>query len=175
MPEEAVTPIAIRPFTSADAPALVEAVRESIVELEPWMPWCHPGYSLADAAAFIRSAMEGFAKRTAFEVAITSGRTIVGVSGLNQLDNTNLRANVGYWVRSTATRRGVATSAVGLVRRWAFASTDLVRLEILVATANVASQRVAEKAGAVREGVLRRRLLIHGGSHDAVMFSLTRP
>jgi len=61
------------------------------------------------------------------------------------------------------------------MRKWAFASTELVRLEILVAISNLPSQRVAEKAGAVREGVLRRRLLLHGVSHDAVMFSLTRP
>jgi hypothetical protein len=33
---------------------------------------------------------------------------------------------------------------------------------------------VAEKAGAVREGVLHKRLLLHGFCHDAVLFSITR-
>jgi len=175
MPDEVSSPIVIRPFTLDDAPALVAAVRESVSELTPWMPWCHPGYSLQDAGTFIKTAMDGLAKRTCFEFAITSGGAVLGVSGINQLDKANLRANVGYWVRSTAAGRGVATSAVGLMRKWAFASTELVRLEILVAISNLPSQRVAEKAGAVREGVLRRRLLLHGVSHDAVMFSLTRP
>jgi RimJ/RimL family protein N-acetyltransferase len=41
-----------------------------------------------------------------------------------------------------------------------------------MATANAASQRVAEKLGATREGVLRNRILIHDQVHDAVMFSL---
>jgi RimJ/RimL family protein N-acetyltransferase len=36
----------------------------------------------------------------------------------------------------------------------------------------VASQKVAEKAKAKREGVLRNRLLLHDRSHDAVMYSL---
>src|SRR5262249_18704500 len=94
--------------------------------------------------------------------------------GLNQLDGLNRRANLGYWVRSTATRRGVATAAVRALRDWAFESTDLMRLEILVARENVASHHVAERVGAIREGVLRRRLLLHGHLPDAPMFSVTR-
>ena len=46
------------------------------------------------------------------------------------------------------------------------------RLEILAAVDNIASQRVAEKAGAIREGIMRNRLVIHGKLYDAVMFSL---
>jgi RimJ/RimL family protein N-acetyltransferase len=60
------------------------------------------------------------------------------------------------------------------LRDWAFQFTDLVRLEMVVATGNRASHRVAEKVGAIREGVLQRRLLLHGQLHDATMFSLTR-
>jgi RimJ/RimL family protein N-acetyltransferase len=71
--------------------------------------------------------------------------------------------------------RGVAPAAVRLVAEHAFRETDLVRLEIVCAVGNVRSQRVAEKAGAVREGVLRNRLLLPSGPSDAVMFSLVRP
>jgi hypothetical protein len=45
-------------------------------------------------------------------------------------------------------------------------------LEMLVATSNMRSLRAAEKFGATREGVLRRRLFLHGTHHDAVVFSL---
>lgn len=58
---------------------------------------------------------------------------------------------------------------------WVFDNTELQRLEIVVAVGNATSQRVAEKAGALREGVLRARLRIHGAFHDAVMYSLVRP
>jgi RimJ/RimL family protein N-acetyltransferase len=58
---------------------------------------------------------------------------------------------------------------------FAFRTTDLVRLEIVCAVGNERSQRVAERAGAVREGVLRRRLVLHGEAVDAVMYSLVRP
>ncbi|HYE66449.1 MAG TPA: GNAT family protein, partial [Pyrinomonadaceae bacterium] len=48
----------------------------------------------------------------------------------------------------------------------------LQRIEIVVAVDNWASQRVAEKVGATREGILRKRLLIHGRPQDALMYSL---
>ena len=60
------------------------------------------------------------------------------------------------------------------MRAWTtgFEELDLRRIEIVVTLANDASLRVAEKVGARREGVLRRRLMAHGESYDAVMFSL---
>ena len=153
----------------------MEAVRESIAELQPWMPWCHPGYSLTDSRSWLEIQVPAFAQRTAFEFAIVSAEGhYLGGCGLNQIDKANKRANLGYWVRSGATRQGVATSAARQIREWAFQTTDLIRLEIVVAVGNSASHRVAEKVGAVREGTLHRRILLHGAARDATMFSLTR-
>ena len=83
-------------------------------------------------------------------------------------------ANLGYWVRSSAAGRGVAPAAVRLLADWAFRETDLLRLEIVAAVGNRRSQRVAEKAGAIREGVLRDRLLLHGQPHDVVIYAILR-
>jgi RimJ/RimL family protein N-acetyltransferase len=63
--------------------------------------------------------------------------------------------------------------AARLVAEYAFRETDLIRLEIVCAVANTRSQRVAEKVGAVREGMLRSRRLSSGPS-DAAMYSLVR-
>jgi ribosomal-protein-serine acetyltransferase len=168
-------PVRLRPYQLKDAPFAFEAVRESIAALRPWMPWCHPGYSIEETRSWLATQVAAFENRVAFEFAITSaGGEYLGGCGLNQIDTANQRANLGYWVRSSVAGRGVATAAVRLLRQWGFGNTDLVRLEIVVATGNAASQRVAQKAGAVREGILRSRLLLHGISHDAAMYSLTR-
>ncbi|HEX8891487.1 MAG TPA: GNAT family protein, partial [Pyrinomonadaceae bacterium] len=63
-------------------------------------------------------------------------------------------------------------SATRLAARFALEELKLQRVEILAATGNHASQRVAEKAGATREGVLRKRLLVKGQAQDAVLYSL---
>jgi RimJ/RimL family protein N-acetyltransferase len=69
---------------------------------------------------------------------------------------------------------GVAPAAVRLLRDWAFANTDLARLELVMAVENTRSARVAEKAGANFEGVLRARLRLHGRTHDARLYAFTR-
>jgi RimJ/RimL family protein N-acetyltransferase len=98
----------------------------------------------------------------------------LGGCGLNQLSAAHRFGNLGYWVRTSASGRGVATEAARQLAEFAFRETDLVRLEIVCAAANVRSQRVAERAGAEREGVLRNRLMLHGHPVDAVMYSLVR-
>jgi RimJ/RimL family protein N-acetyltransferase len=139
------------------------------------MPWCHPDYSIQESRQWLEIQVPAFEQGTAFEFAIVSGDGhYLGGCGLNQIDKANHRANFGFWVRSTATRRGVATAAVRLLRDWAFDNTDLIRLEVVIAEGNVASHRVAEKAGAIREGTLQRRLVLHGTVHDATTFSFTR-
>jgi RimJ/RimL family protein N-acetyltransferase len=154
---------------------LWEAARESVGEVFRWLPWCHAQYSLAEAVEWIRSraplTVEG--REYAFAIIGTDGR-FLGGCGLNQINSIHRFANVGYWVRTSATRHGVATEAVRQLAEFAFANTDLVRLEIVCAVGNDPSLRVAERAGAVREGVLRRRLLVHGQPVDAVMYSLVR-
>jgi ribosomal-protein-serine acetyltransferase len=82
-------------------------------------------------------------------------------------------ANLGYWVRSSATRRGIATRAARLVGEFAVKQVGLLRAEIVVAVGNKPSLRVAEKCGAKREGVLRNRLIVREQVLDAVMHSLT--
>jgi ribosomal-protein-serine acetyltransferase len=173
--EQSNVPAQIRRYRLDDAAVVAEAARESVNEIQPWMPWCHPDFSVDESRVWLEANVPAFDAGTAFEFAIVSsdGRYLGGC-GLNQIDTLNNRANLGYWVRSTETRRGAATSAVRALRDWAFDHTSLIRLEIVIAVGNAPSQRVAEKVGAVREGVLHRRLVLHGVVHDATIFSLTR-
>jgi RimJ/RimL family protein N-acetyltransferase len=170
------TDISIRPYRLDDAAALHEAAIESVWEVRPFMPWCHPNLTLDEGRRWIEAQVSAFQARKAFEFVISApnGR-FLGGCGLNQIDGENHRANLGYWVRTSAAGCGVATTAVRQLVQWAFNNTDLVRLEVVVSTQNAASLRVAEKAGALNEGVLKKRLLLHGIWHDAVMFSFVRP
>ncbi len=169
------TGISIRPYRVEDATAVFEAASESVREVYPFMPWCRPEMTVDEQRRWLEAQVSTFEARKAYEFGILSedGR-MLGGCGLNQIDDMNHRANLGYWVRTSATRCGVATTAIRQLVRWAFTNTDLVRLEVVVSVRNEASLRTAEKAGAVREGILRKRLLLHGTFHDAVMFSFVR-
>lgn len=168
-------PISIRPYELADIANLYEAARESTATVFPWLPWCHPGYEIAEAREWVARQVQNFKEGKEYNFVIVSpeGR-FLGACGLNQINTLYRFANLGYWVRSSATGQGAATAAVELLADWAFRNTDLHRLEILVATGNARSLKVAEKVGAVREGVLRNRLFMHGEVLDAVIFSIIR-
>lgn len=164
----------IRPYREEDASALYEAARESLPEVSPWLPWCHENYSIEESREFTSSraiASQGD-EWYSFAIFEREGGRFLGGVGLNFFNRVHQMANLGYWVRTSAARRGVATSATRAVARFGFEQLGLQRIEIVAAVSNLASQRVAEKAGAVREGLLRKRLLIRGEPQDAVLFSL---
>jgi ribosomal-protein-serine acetyltransferase len=170
----ATSAIAIRPYRSSDVREVYEAAMESVQRVQRFMPWCHAELTEVELREWIEAQIAAFQARSAFEFAIVDAGRFVGGCGLNKIDTDDRRANVAYWVRTSAAQQGIATAAIRHVVQWAWDNTELARLELVVSTTNLPSLRTAERAGAQREGVLRQRLLLHGVMHDAVMFSFVR-
>ena len=166
--------VGIRRYRMEDVDALFTAARESVRELSVWMPWCSESYSRVDSEAFVQSREAEWERGEHYSFVIydTSHGQFLGSVGLNFINRIHQFANLGYWVRTSHTRRGVATTAARMAARFGLVELGFNRLEIVTAAGHVASQRVAKKVGAHCEGVLRKRLIIHNQIHDAVMFSL---
>jgi ribosomal-protein-serine acetyltransferase len=165
--------ITLRAPRLEDAPAHCDAVLESLAQVGRWLDWAHDGYAAGDSSAFIARAITGHENGEMYEFLIfDDAGDFIGGCGLNRLDTRFLKSNLGYWVRTGAAGRGVATAATGLLARFGFEQLGLQRIEIIAATGNIASQRVAEKVGAQREGVLRNGIRYRGENIDAVCFSL---
>jgi RimJ/RimL family protein N-acetyltransferase len=157
--------ILLRPFTRDDVPTIVAACQDP--EIPRWTSVPSP-YTEPDALGWLESNDE-----EKFAVVDSVSGELLGSIGL--FARGDGIAEVGYWVKREARGRGVATRALGLVARWMFAADDdLSRLELRADVENHSSQRVAEKAGFVREGVLRSSLALKGEWRDVVMYSLVR-
>lgn len=165
--------IAIRPFLLKDAHAVLEAVQESRADVTPWLPDLGATLSISGVSAYIDSQPDAWASGDAYNFAILDHRTagFLGGCGLTEINRRHRFANMYYWVRSRHTRRGIATQAVRLLARFGCETVALQRIEVVVPMGHAASLRVAEKAGAFREGVLRNRVILRDLVHDAVMFS----
>jgi RimJ/RimL family protein N-acetyltransferase len=87
----------------------------------------------------------------------------VGLRGVNLVDRW---ANASYWVLPEARDRGVATRALVAATTYAFERLDLHRVQLQHALANVASCRVADKAGFELEAVQRESCLLAEGFVD---------
>lgn len=169
--------IVARTYRDGDAPLLYEAVRESIAEVSVWLPWCHQDYSIEESREFVASRSTAVQADEHYSFAVFSRddpRHLLGGVGLNFINRVHQFANLGYWTRTSAAGKGIASEAARLVALFGLEQLGLQRIEIVAALPNLASQRVAEKIGAVREGVLRKRLRIHGEAEDAILFSLVR-
>jgi len=175
MPNELRGPrVLLRAARDTDADEFVRATIESVATVGRWMGWARPDYTLEDALAWIAFCREARSGGEAYEVVIcdpTDGR-LLGGCGLNNIDRLHRRANLGYWIRASAEGRGLASSAAETLARAALRDGGLVRIEIVADVRNVGSQRVAEKIGAVKEGVLRSRIQLRGEAHDAIGYSL---
>lgn len=97
---------------------------------------------------------------------------IWGGAALYDVDRTQARAAIGYWLGPTARGRGVATRTLLLLARWAFDHLAIERLELTCAPDNLASRRVAERCGFTHEGTLRSYLWFQGERQDRLLFSL---
>jgi ribosomal-protein-serine acetyltransferase len=165
--------IQLRQYQSDDVDAVYQAVLESKAQLSPWMPWCHPGYGRQDAEIWVKGRPSAWDRNEAWSFVVVDSRNqLLGTCGIHRIDLLNRVGELGYWVRSCVTCRGIATEAARQLCQWAFAERGLHRVEIVMSVENIASQRVAEKVGAIREGILRQRLLLHGRRHDAVLFAV---
>jgi len=164
----------LRPYQNNDTDELYQAVRESLAELMPWLDFAHKDYSIKETRTWLKTHPGAWKDGLAYDFAIfdTGDGSFLGGCGLNRIDNFNKRANLGYWVRTGRAGQGVAATATLLLARFAFKELSLKRIEIIIATENKRSLRVAEKVGALREGTLRNRITISDRVHDAVMFSL---
>lgn len=168
--------IELRRVRSSDVVSVYDAVIESIEELSPWMPWCTKEYSIKEAETWCDSREDLWKKEKDYDFLIIdkADGTLLGVCGINNIDAELRFANLGYWVRTGRTGQGIATEALLMLAKFGLDNLNLNRIEIVVAEGNLPSQRAAEKAGALREGFLRQRLIVHGKILNAFMFSLVR-
>ena len=81
---------------------------------------------------------------------------------------------IGYFLVPGARGKGYGSEAVLLIVDYLFLHKEIGRIQAQTHPANAASQRVLEKAGFSREGILRRTFFSRGVWRDTAMYSLLR-
>jgi ribosomal-protein-alanine N-acetyltransferase len=165
-------PTALRPWRDSDVSALVAACQDPEIARWTRVP---ENYGEADARVYLLQRYGAIHAGTLAPFAIVAAseyNLLLGSISLMRLEWEHARGEVGYWLAAQARGRGHITRAVRLICRWGFDSLALERIDLLAATGNTASQRVAERAGFTREGVLRSYMRGRDGRQDMVAFGL---
>lgn len=177
MPPESIETdrLLLRRFHRRDVSALEEGVRSSLADLAEWLPWAHMDYTRADAVAFIRDSTQAWKDDKAYDYAIRRlddpDRHIGNIS-IWQTSKTGKIGEIGYWIRTDLTRAGYATEATKSMLGVGFNNMGLHKITLRIAVGNRPSERVAEKLGFTKEGVLREELLIRGNWIDHTLYSM---
>jgi RimJ/RimL family protein N-acetyltransferase len=140
-----------------DVDGLVAAVNGSLDDLRPWMAWAQVPATPASIGEFLRLADGNWEAGAEFQFAIRDGSAgrhdpdrdpgaLLGFCGLHDRVGPN-GLEIGYWVRSDRTGRGLATSAASALTASALALDGVSRVEIHCDAANRRSAAIPEKLG----------------------------
>jgi RimJ/RimL family protein N-acetyltransferase len=163
--------IVLRPWRLDDAPAVTAACQDP--EIARWIPLIPIPYREEHARMFLEDSVRRFESGEGYAFAVLDSETRELAGSIAIRVQPFSTGHIGYWVAREARGRGIATTALAALCRWAVDELDLKRLELVTDPENLASQRVAEKAGFQREGVLRSALEYQDGRRrDSVLFSL---
>jgi RimJ/RimL family protein N-acetyltransferase len=156
--------LVLRPIESRDAGAIAAGLNDA--DAVRFLPSIPSPYTRADAEAWVQRCAEAWREAESYPFAIVDG-----ASGelLGSIELHRVPATVGYWVAAAARRRGIATRALRLVCEW---WSDRP-LRLTTHPENLASQRVAEKAGFRRIGTTTDHPVFRDGTSEAILFELS--
>ena len=159
----------VRPWRQGDEPALVRHANN----LEIWRnlrdQFPHP-YTSEDAAGWVKFAS---AQTPPTNFAIVVDEPVGGIGLMLHQDVERVSAEIGYWLGESHWNKGIASAAVRAVTTYAFEQLPLTRIFAVPYAGNIAFQRVLEKAGYVREALLRRSAIKDGQVLDQVLLAAT--
>ena len=161
----------VRSYRTSDAEPLAHHGDNRAVWINLRDRFPHP-YRVDDGKNYIAHCLEAVLP-TSFAIAV-DGEAVGGISFHPGTDVERIGAEVGYWIGESFWGRGIASAAVRLLTAYAFEERKLERLFALPFARNAASARVLEKAGYVREGVLRRSCFKAGEFEDQLLYAKLR-
>jgi RimJ/RimL family protein N-acetyltransferase len=146
--------VALRRFSFDDVPAVTRACQDP--EIPRWTAGIPEPYEERHAREWIALHDRFWSEegRAAFAFCTAETGELLGSMTLAEIDFANRSATAGYWAAPWVRNRGATTRALKLVCAWGFGSLEIDTVHLMTLPGNVASERVAEKAGFELVGTL---------------------
>jgi len=170
-------PVELHPLRRSDAAEWSRVRLANENWLAPWEPSAVQPWAARHTPAAFRAVRRRVLQRARVGLTLPFTIRVEGrLAGQVTIDNVvrgALRSgNVGYWLDRSVAGRGMASLAVALVCDHAFGPAGLHRLQADIRPENGPSQRLVERLGFRREGLLRRYLDIDGDWRDHYTYAL---
>jgi RimJ/RimL family protein N-acetyltransferase len=163
--------LVLRPWREGDASALWAACQDP--EIARWISIPQP-FGPADASEQIAEWQAMWRDESGAPFAIVESTSDELLGAIVRIGPEGHQATLGCWVAQDARGRGIGTRALRAVADWTFETTDVVRVDAYIMVGNEVSERMTQRAGFKREGVLRAWDLLRGVPVDCVAYSRLR-
>ncbi|MDR2938608.1 MAG: GNAT family N-acetyltransferase, partial [Prevotellaceae bacterium] len=163
-------PFSLREWQLSDAASLAENANNLRVweNLRDALP--HP-YTEEDGRQWLATVVDMPQPATIFAI-VVDGKAVGSVGFFPRTDVERITAELGYWLGEKYWGKGIVTAAVKQTVAYAFANfPELRKIYATPFGHNLASQKVLEKAGFVREAILRQAAIKCGKIEDEHYYS----
>jgi ribosomal-protein-alanine N-acetyltransferase len=129
-------------------------------------------YTMDDAINWI-GLMQNQNPITIFVIAVDD--ELAGVIGLELREDVYCKSPlIGYWIGEEYWGRSIMPEAVKLITTYAFTNFDIVRIQAGVLGNNPKSMRVLEKAGFIKEGIMKNAIVKKGQILDEHIYAICK-
>jgi len=165
----------LRTLKREDAPVLASIANNYAIAKNLDADFPHP-YTERDAINFIDFSIEKFVRKQEMHFGIINEvHELIGVIGLNLIDNKDKKCDIGIWIGSAYQGKGYSIEAYKLLLGFSFYKLNLNRIYTLVFPSNYVSLKALEKLGFISEGILRENTRNReGGFSDQIILGLLR-
>jgi RimJ/RimL family protein N-acetyltransferase len=156
-----------------DGKEVNEAIRTSIKELQPWLPFARTVPELDETESNIREAHAKFITREVlrFHMYHKAEGHFIGSTGFHDIDWDVPKLEIGYWVKTSESNKGYITEAIQALTQFAFKELQVSRVEIQCDSENDRSRKVAERLSFTLEGILRNDDKVDGILRDTCIYA----
>jgi RimJ/RimL family protein N-acetyltransferase len=167
--------ITLRQSAEKDIDAIFQACQDPLIPEFTTVP---SNYTIDHAIDFVRSDPFSLSERRELRFVIEYGngadRRFAGVISLHTINIRNHAAEIGYWMEASMRGKAIATQAAMMITDYGLISLGFRRIEGLVDSANIASQKLLLSAGYAQEGVMRNKVTREDGRQiDMALFAAT--
>lgn len=177
LPDQILTRrLIIRHSLPGDGAMVNEAIKESLENLRPWVPFAKTMPTVEESEEVARRSLARWILREdmLYWMIERESGVFLGGTGLHRINWDVPSFEIGYWIRKSSEGRGFVTESVIALTRFAFEALSAKRVEIKIDPENARSLAVPRRLGYTEEGILRRNSVnCDGEPKDTVVFSRT--
>lgn len=142
--------------------------------LAKWLAWPCMAKDENFFEDFIKKSLHEYAEGSSMVCAMIFNGELVGNIGFNSISQSLKKVEVGYWLSEDFQGKGIVANALRYLIDFAFTSLNMDKVQISVATQNLPSQKVCERLGFAREGVISQQELLNGQIIDHIIYGLKK-